>query len=169
MEFSALLFAEICAREGIDPKQLTCHADNGSPMKGATMLATMARLGVTPSFSRPSVSDDNPFSESLFRTLKYCPIFPSVPFDSVESATAWVETFVAWYNEVHLHSGIKFVTPSSRHSGTDVEILKQRSFVYREAQKKNPKRWSKATRNWDRIDTVKLNYLKPGKGSNTET
>jgi len=159
-EFSALLLTEICKNEGIDEGQLALHADNGGPMKGATMLATIQRLGIMPSFSRPSVSDDNPYSESLFKTLKYCPGFPTKPFESVAAASAWVETFVAWYNEQHLHSAIKFVTPASRHSGEDAEILKQRKFVYEKAKSKNPSRWSKETRNWERVETVNLNCLK---------
>jgi hypothetical protein len=85
--------------------------DNGSPMKAETMLATLQRLGVMPSFSRPKVSDDNAFSESLFRTLKYIPFYPQKPFASIEDARVWVHQFVAWYNQVHRHSGLKFVTP----------------------------------------------------------
>ncbi len=160
MELSAPLLVEICEKENIVDGQLTVHADNGGSMKGATMLATMEKLGVEKSFSRPSVSDDNPFSESLFKTLKYCPIFPTKPFESVEAAQAWVVTFVYWYNEVHLHSAIGFVTPSSRHSGLDVAILKQREIVYAEAKMKNPNRWSNKTRNWERVATVNLNCLK---------
>lgn len=160
MELSALLLADICKKENIVEGQLTVHADNGGPMKGATMLATMDKLGVDKSFSRPSVSDDNPFSESLFKTLKYCPIYPTKPFESQEAAEAWVATFVHWYNKEHLHSAIGFVTPSSRHAGRDVEILKQREIVYAEAKRKNPIRWSNKTRNWDRVTTVKLNCLK---------
>jgi len=120
----------------------------------------MEKLGVEKSFSRPSVSDDNPFSESLFKTLKYCPIFPTKPFESVEAAQAWVVTFVRWYNDEHLHSGIGFVTPSSRHIGLDIDILKQREIVYAEAKRKNPTRWSNKTRNWERVATVNLNCLK---------
>ena len=160
MELSAPLLAEICARENIVDGQLTVHADNGGSMRGATMLATMEKLGVGKSFSRPSVSDDNPFSESLFKTLKYCPIYPTKPFESVAAAQAWVVTFVLWYNEVHLHSAIGFVTPSSRHAQLDVEILKQREIVYAEAKSKNPNRWSNKTRNWKRIESVNLNCLK---------
>jgi putative transposase len=159
MELSAPLLAEICEREHIIDGQLTVHADNGGSMKGATMLATMEKLGVEKSFSRPSVSDDNAFSESLFKTLKYCSIFPTKPFESVEAAQAWVVTFVQWYNEIHLHSAIGFVTPSSRHSGLDVEILKQREIVYAEAKRRNPNRWSNKTRNWERVATVNLNCL----------
>ncbi len=160
MDLSSMLLAEICLAEGIDKTQLTLHADNGGPMKGATMLVTMQNLGIMPSFSRPSVSDDNPFSESLFKTLKYCPQYPSKPFASIEEAILWVESFVAWYNGEHLHSGIKFVTPNSRHVGADIAILERRDFVYEEAKLKNPLRWSKETRNWKGIASVKLNCLK---------
>lgn len=159
-DLSSILLAEICAEQGISPKQLTTHADNGGPMKGATMLVTMQKLGIVPSFSRPSVSDDNPFSESLFKTLKYCPQYPSKPFESIGDATTWVAAFVDWYNNEHLHSGIKFVTPNSRHAGDDVIILEKRNAVYQEAKEKNPLRWSKETRDWKRILVVKLNCLK---------
>jgi putative transposase len=159
-EYSSKLLTEICAQEGVVENQLAVHADNGGPMKGATMLATIQRLGIMPSFSRPSVSDDNPFSESLFKTLKYCPSFPSSPFISIAAATLWVETFVKWYNNEHLHSAIKFVTPASRHAGADVEILRQRQIIYINAKNKNPSRWSKKTRDWNRVTTVKLNCLK---------
>ena len=129
-------------------------------MKGATMLATLQRLGVLPSFSRPSVSNDNPFSEALFKTLKYCPQYPSKPFDSVADAEAWVIKFVRWYNEEHLHSGIQFVTPGSRHRGEDVQILAKRRDVYNEAKSKRPQRWSGSIRNWGHIGEVMLNCLK---------
>lgn len=150
----------ICESEGIGADQVTLHSDNGGPMKGATMLVTMQMLGVMPSFSRPSVSNDNPYSESMFKTLKYCPQFPSKPFESIEAAKAWVEEFVIWYNTVHLHSGINFVTPESKHAGNDVAILSQRKIVYAKARTKNPERWSGAARNWKPIQEVKLNWLK---------
>ena len=89
------------------------HADNGGPIKGATMLATMQRLGVVPSFSRPNVSNDNPFSESLFRTMKYVPEYPRSGFASLEAARTWVAAFVQWYNFEHMHSGIGFVAPAA--------------------------------------------------------
>jgi len=133
------------------------HADNGGPMKGATMLATLQRLGVVPSFSRPSVSDDNPYVESLFRTAKYCPHFPLRRFESVDDARAWVAAFVGWYNEEHLHSGIGFVTPSDRHDGRDVEILARRRATYARARQRHPERWARATRPWTRPDIVTLN------------
>ena len=138
-------------------QKVVLHSDNGSPMKGATMLATMQKLGIVPSFSRPSVSNDNPYSESLFKTLKYTPSYPSKPFESVEEARQWVATFVQWYNHCHRHSGIKYVTPNQRHQGEDLAILKQRKRVYEEAKKQNPERWSGVTRNWDHESLVKLN------------
>ena len=157
MAHSAQLLERICREEGIEHQQVSVHADNGGPMKGATMLATMQRLGVMPSFSRPSVSNDNPYSEALFRTVKYCPLYPTKPFASLEDARAWVATFVQWYNEAHLHSGIRFTTPASRHAGTDRAMLANRARVYQAAQRTHPARWSGATRNWTRIARVTLN------------
>jgi transposase InsO family protein len=133
------------------------HSDNGSPMKGATMLVTMQQLGVVPSFSRPSVSNDNPYSESLFKTLKYAPSYPSKPFESVDEARQWVSTFVGWYNPSHRHSGLKYVTPEQRHKGEDVAILEQRKRVYEEAKKQHPERWSGVIRNWEHESVVSLN------------
>ncbi len=142
---------------GIDLTGWVLHSDNGAPMKGATMLATLQRLGVVPSFSRPSVSDDNPFSEALFRTLKYCPQYPSAGFASLEDARAWVARFVAWYNHEHHHSGIGYVTPAARHSGDDVAILAARRAVYQRARRRRPERWAGTERQWKRPLTVTLN------------
>ena len=141
----------------VDLRGWVLHSDNGGPMKGATMLATMQRLGVVPSFSRPSVSNDNPFSESLFRTLKYVPEYPRDGFVTVEAARAWVAAFVAWYNHDHKHSGIGFVAPADRHAGRDVKILAARRAVYEQARRRNPARWSRHTRAWSRPTTVTLN------------
>ncbi len=132
------------------------HSDNGSPMKSATMLATLQKLGVSPSFSRPQVSNDNPYTESLFRTLKYNVGYPK-SFESLEEARKWVARFVHWYNNEHRHSRIKYVTPMQRHTGEDKEILKKRKRTYEEARRRNPHRWSRGIRNWDHIDTVYLN------------
>ena len=121
------------------------------------MLATMQKLGIVPSFSRPSVSNDNPYSESLFKTLKYTPLYPSKPFESLDEARQWVAIFVKWYNHSHRHSGIKYVTPVQRHQGEDLAILKQRKRVYEDAKKQNPERWSGKTRNWDHESLVRLN------------
>jgi putative transposase len=132
------------------------HSDNGGPMKGATMLATMQRLGIVPSFSRPRVSDDNAYAEALFRTLKYCPQYPSKGFASLDDARSWVTVFVAWYNNQHLHSGIGFVTPSSRHDGHDDAILAIRRETYKRARERNPARWSGHTRPWAKPAVVAL-------------
>ena len=126
-------------------------------MKGSTMLATLQRLGVVPSFSRPGVSNDNPFSESLFRTLKYRPEYPNRPFKSEWDAEHWVDSFVHWYNTKHLHSEIRFVTPDSRHYGQEEAVLKQREEVYTQARQKNPNRWTGTIRNWEPIVIVQLN------------
>lgn len=154
---ASALVTDICASEGIAPGRLTLHSDNGSPMKGETMLHTLQRLGVAPSRSRPSVSNDNPFSESVFRTLKYRPECPVVPFANVLAARLWAETLVRWYNFEHRHSNIAFVTPQQRHTGLDQHLLHQRDRVYRQARANNPQRWSKNTRNWSYIDRVNLN------------
>ncbi len=159
-EHSAALIESATSAEKIRPSKLTLHSDNGGPMKGSTMLATLQRLGVVPSFSRPSVSDDNPFSEALFRTLKYCPSFPRKPFNTVSDARAWVTTFVAWYNGKHLHSGIRYVTPADRHARRDTNILARRHAVYAAAKKRCPRRWSGATRDWSPIGAVYLNPIK---------
>ena len=165
-ESSALaadLMVDISCRERIQRDQLTLHSDNGSPMKGATMLATLQQLGVVPSFSRPAVSNDNPYSESLFRTLKYRPTYPEQPFTDLMSARRWVTEFVDWYNCEHLHSAIKFVTPEQRHRGLDKDLLAKRTRVYRKARDKHPDRWSAGIRNWDQVKDV---YLNPERGKN---
>ena len=159
-EQASQLFRKTCLREGIAGNDLVLHSDNGSPMKGATMLATLQKLGVMPSFSRPSVSNDNPYSESLFKTLKYHPGFPDKPFDCLNSARVWVAGFQHWYNEVHRHSALKFVTPGQRHRGEDRAILERRQRLYEAARAKQPERWSRKIRDWTPIGTV---YLNPGK------
>ena len=133
------------------------HSDNGAPMKSLTLRAKMQSLGITPSRSRPRVSNDNPYSEALFKTVKYCPQWPKQGFASIEDARAWLAWFQHWYNEEHLHSGIKFVAPKDRHDLNDEQILKQREKVYGDARLKTPSRWAKNTRNWQRINEVALN------------
>lgn len=155
---AATLISKACLRHRVRRDQLVLHSDNGSPMKGATMLATLQKLGVVPSFSRPSVSDDNPYSEALFRTLKYTPAYPRKRFADIDQARAWVQGFVAWYNTEHRHSGIQFVTPAQRHAGADCQILAGRIAVYEAAKQANPTRWrGRTVRNWEHIDTVWLN------------
>lgn len=156
-DLASEVMRDICARENIAPQQVILHSDNGSPMKGSTMLATLQALGVMPSFSRPAVSNDNPYSESLFKTLKYRPAYPRRAFENLMAARQWVGTFVHWYNEEHRHSAIQFVTPAQRHAGLDDELLRQRSETYEAAKAKHPERWSGATRNWAPIRIVHLN------------
>lgn len=156
--YAAHLIEQACHDEGIARDQIILHSDNGSPMKGIMMLAMLEKLGVLPSFSRPAVSDDNPYSESLFKTLKYHPTFPGLErFSIIEDARKWCEKFSKWYNEQHLHSGLKFITPEQRHDGTDKPIMQNRHDVYQKAKQKHPERWSKNTRNWALPQAVALN------------
>jgi putative transposase len=159
-DLAADVLRDACAREKIQPGQVILHSDNGNPMKGASMLAMMQELGVARSLSRPAVSNDNPYSESQFRTLKCHPTYPRKPFAGLTQAREWVEKFVRWYNEEHRHSGITFVTPSQRHAGLDTGLLKHREEVYARARIRNPNRWSCGTRKWSRIDEVNLNPAK---------
>ena len=146
------VIAEHCFR-----RPLVLHADNGSPMKSQTMQSKLYDLGIIPSHSRPKVSNDNPYSESLFRALKYCPRWPSEGFESLEAARKWVGQFVDWYNHEHRHSQIRFITPAQRHRGEDSTILTCRKQVYEQAKAANPARWSGQTRNWDPVGPVALN------------
>ena len=145
-ELASEVMRDICVREKIAPKQVVLHSDNSSPMKGATMLATLQKLGVIPSFSRRTCNNDNHFSESLFKTLKYRPAYPQHSFESLMAARQWVGRFVHWYNEEHRHSAIKFVTPAQRHEGLDGELLRKRAEVYEAAKAERPERWSGTSR-----------------------
>ena len=156
-ELAAEFITEVCRDRRVDPQGLVLHSDNGKPMRGSTMVSTLQWLGVVPSFSRPHVSDDNPYSESLFRTLKYTPAYPRLPFADAQAARRWVERFVGWYNGEHRHSAIRFVTPEERHCGREHGILARRHKLYQRARASNPERWSRATRNWTPIGLVILN------------
>ena len=136
---------------------LILHADNGNAMRGATLESRLEEMGVLRSFSRPRVSNDNPYSESLFRTVKYRPDYPSRPFANKEEACEWVVSFVDWYNHRHHHSAIKFVTPHQRHSGAAKAICQQRAVVYEAARRANPTRWSGAIRCWSQPAEVWIN------------
>jgi putative transposase len=157
MTTSANLLEQTCSSENVCAGDLVLHADNGGPMKGSTMLSTLQRLGVVASFSRPHVSDDNPYSEALFRTLKYRPGYPRNPFANLDAARAWVEGFVRWYNTEHLHSSLRFVTPADRHERLDPPLLAGRHKLYQAARRKTPRRWTGHTRNWTPIGPVTLN------------
>jgi hypothetical protein len=139
------------------PTKPVLHGDNGATLKPTTVLAMLAWLGITPSYSRPRVSDDNPFVEALFRTAKYRPAFPLKGFADLDAARQWAAGFVHWYNHEHHHSGIRYVTPAERHAGRDRELLDQRPALYQEARERNPRRWSAQTRNWRPIAAVTLN------------
>lgn len=144
-------------RENVKSSQLVIHSDNGAPMKGVSLKTLMESLGITASYSRPSVSNDNAFSESLFRTVKYCPQYPERPFESLEAARLWMHEFVHWYNIKHRHSALKFVTPNERHTGRDSGLLAERVIVYEAAKQRHPHRWSGHTRNWQPSNQVTLN------------
>lgn len=133
------------------------HGDNGATLKATTVLAMLWWLGVKPSYSRPRVSDDNAFVESLFRTAKYRPEFPATGFADLHAAREWARRFVHWYNHDHRHSGIRYVSPAQRHDGLDKTILAARHELYTKARERNPRRWSGHTRNWSVIDVVTLN------------
>jgi len=139
-------------------------------MKGATMKATLEKLGIMASYSRPRVSNDNPFSEALFRTFKYRPNWPTKGFASKDEAQAWVKSFTSWYNTPfhglqanhcrameHLHSALRFVTPNTRHAGLEYDLLNKRAQLYANARAANPARWSRQTRNWQPVGAVWLN------------
>jgi transposase InsO family protein len=157
---AANLVSRACLRERISKgrrQPLILHADNGNAMRAATLESRLEELGVIRSFSRPRVSNDNPYSESLFRTAKYRPDYPSRPFTSQEAACQWVASFADWYNHRHRHSGIKFVTPHQRHNGDAVEICRHRAVVYERARQRNPRRWSRSTRCWRQPEVVWIN------------
>lgn len=156
-EYAAELLKRTVLGERCWQEPLVLHADNGAPMKSQVLQVKLAELKITPSHSRPRVSNDNAHVESLFRTLKYVPLWPEKGFASLEESRAWVESFVGWYNEEHRHSGIRYVTPGQRHRGEDRQLLAQRKSVYEAAKLQNPQRWSGATRNWSRQDEVWLN------------
>lgn len=156
-EHASRLLWRGCLREQTAGRPLVLHSDNGTAMKGATMLAAMYSLGVVPSFSRPRVSNDNAYAEALFRTAKYCPLWPEQPFDTLAEARLWMLRFVDWYNHEHRHSALKYVTPSQRHRGEAAALLGQRTAVYEAAKARHPQRWSTGVRNWKLESTVFLN------------
>jgi viroplasmin and RNaseH domain-containing protein len=109
---------------------------------------------------RSAVSNDNAYSEALFKTLKYTPGYPGKPFESIEKAQGWVSVFQHWYNEIHHHSALKFGTPSQHHKGEDIDILANRKAIYEAARKLRPERWSGSTRDWEPTQVVCLNPKK---------
>jgi len=157
---AADLVRRACLRERVSKgrkQPLILHAHNGNAMRAATLESRLEELGVLRSFSRPRVSNDNPNSESLFRTAKYRPDYPRRPFASNDEACQWVASFADWYNHQHRHSGIKLVTPHERHSGQAVEICRHRAVVYEQARQRNPRRWSRAVRCWRQPKVIWIN------------
>ena len=149
---------------------LVLHSDNGSPMKASTFRATLEKLGISRSYSRPRTSDDNAYSESLFRTLKYRPEYPTCGFGSLEGAREWTYGFVHWYNEIHRHSALKYVTPGQRHRGESAAILEARKQVFEEARRKTPERWNtRPVRNLEEDTVVWLNPEKDERARETLT
>lgn len=151
--------------EGIaTPSQpLVLHADNGSPMKSSILLAMLQWLGVQPSHSRPRVSSDNAYAESVFRTCKYRPEYPLDGFGTLAEARAWMWRFVQWYNTEHRHSRLNFVTPAQRHAQEAAAVMQQRIELYEAARARHPRRWSQETRDWSLPDSVWLNPVKQAK------
>jgi transposase InsO family protein len=158
-EHAAHLVKRTALSEGLPelPLKPILHGDNGPTIKATTVRAMLQWLGITPSYSRPRVSDDNAFVESLFRTAKYRPEFPPQGFANLAAAQAWAAQFVHWYNHDHRHSGIRYVSPAQRHAGHDTAILAARHAVYQQAKARHPHRWSGPTRNWTPIPVVTLN------------
>lgn len=155
-EHAAALIERAVLREHLSGTPLVIHQDNGSPMKGSTFVAKLQELGLMASYSRPSVSDDNAYAESLFRTCKYRPDYPGA-FASLEQARAWALSFERWYNLEHKHRNLKFVSPVQRHCGADRSIFAHRVAVYERARKRYPARWRGSTRDWSLPNVVWLN------------
>lgn len=158
-EHAEYLIRKTTLAQGIAGRPLVLHSDNGSPMKAATFQATLEKLGVQSSYSRPRVSNDNPYSESLFKTMKYRPGYPFKGFTSLEESRISVDKFVKWYNHEHLHSGINFISPYQRHFGLDKEIMEKRIKTYEEAKLRHPERWSGEIRDWSLPEYVTLNPM----------
>ncbi|MFP2903802.1 IS3 family transposase [Pyxidicoccus sp. 3LFB2] len=153
---AARLIRATCRKHGVDPRGLILRSDNGGPMRGATLRYTLQCLGILPSFSRPQVSNDNPFSEALFRTLKGRLVYPPQGFASCREARRWVDRFAAWYNSEHLHSGLGFVPPDDRYFGREESRLARRRAVYERAWRNAPQRWSRPPRGWASPKAVSL-------------
>jgi len=156
-ELAAQLVQKAVLAEGCINQPLILHSDNGSAQKSYTLLAKLESLGIEPSYSRPRVSNDNAFSESVFRTCKYRPEYPLQGFATLTAARKWCLAFVRWYNNHHRHSALKFVTPTQRHAQLDRIILEKRHVVYTLAKQAHPERWANKTRNWNPVGAVPLN------------
>jgi transposase InsO family protein len=158
-DHAAHLARRAALAEGVHamPVKPVLHGDNGATLKATTVLAMLHWLGIEPSYSRPRVSDDNPYAEALFRTAKYRPEFPVKGFAERDAARDWAARFVHWYNNEHRHSGIGYVTPAQRHAGEDRVLLAARHDLYQQARLANPRRWTGQTRDWTPVTSVTLN------------
>lgn len=142
-ELAKRLIADTCRKQGIVAGDLTIHADRGTSMTSKPVALLMADLGVTKTHSQPHVSDDNPYSESQFKTLKYRPEFPD-RFGSIEDARAFCRQFFLWYNQEHHHSGIALLTPQMLHYGMAEQVIELRQQVLDQAYQRNPERFVRA-------------------------
>lgn len=162
------LIATTCDRQNIQPNQLTLHADRGSSMTSKSVALLMADLGVTKTHSRPHVSNDNPFSEAQFKTLKYRPDYP-VRFGCQSDARGWAQEFFNWYNYQHHHVGLALLTPADVHFGRSEPVLARRQEVLNAAFEKNPERFVKGVSKPAQLPTaVWINPPKPAMHSATE-
>jgi transposase InsO family protein len=140
-------FDRVCHDEGISRELATVlHSDNGAPMRSCTLAAKMDELGISLSFSRPWVSNDNSYAESCFRTMKHHQSYPVRRFRDLLSVRAWVNAFVDWYNADHRHGGFKYVTPNQRHYGEADAICAIRQQIYERARQRHPRRWARPPR-----------------------
>jgi transposase InsO family protein len=156
-ENASELVVKSAVSESLGGRPFVLHSDNGSPMKGSSLLTTLHNLGVGVSYSRPGVSNDNPYSESIFRTLKYRPAYPYRGFSDIKASRKWVNGFAVWYNGEHRHSGLNFITPDERHDGLGEGIMERRKAVYEKAKADRPNRWSKNIRQMSLPEVVWLN------------
>ncbi|MBQ9537373.1 MAG: IS3 family transposase [Desulfovibrionaceae bacterium] len=169
-DHSSELIKKACREQKDNGTPHVLHSDNGGPMRAVPMIVTLQNLGIAPSFSRPRVSNDNAYAESLFRTLKYAPSYPAEGFATIKDERDWCAKFVHWYNNVHYHSWLKYLTPAQRHYGLCEDVVENRIAVYEAAKAKNPIRWTKNIRNWTPDEIVYLNPINdPDKGKNNST
>ena len=155
-EMAKKIFEKISER--LNVKGIKLHSDNGGPMRSTTFRAVLEKLEVIQTFSRPSVSNDNAFSESLFSTLKRNAGYPK-RFNTIEEAREWMIRFVNWYNNEHMHTGLCYVTPAQRRKGEDKKIFENRNNTFELARLAHPERWTGKTKVWGLEQEV---FLKKG-------
>jgi putative transposase len=164
-----VMIAQSYTREGVQPDQLTLHADRGAPMTSKTIAELRIDLGVAQSHSRPTISDDNPYSEAQFKTMKYGPTYPE-RFVDIEGARVWMRGFASWYNTEHMHSGIAFLPPEVVHSGRGPEVIAARQAVLDGAYTAHPERFPRGRPRAPQLPTqVGINLPKPSPADSTPT